>query len=113
MPRTKNTQPKLHVKKGDTVRVIAGNARGTTGKVLRVFPVKGRVVIEGVNVRKRHTKPNQEHPQGAILEREMPIHASNVLPVDGAGNPTRIGRRYDDTKGRWVRVARTTGADID
>ena len=112
MPRTKNTQPKLHVKKGDTVRVIAGNARGTSGRILRVFPAKGRVVVEGVNVRKRHTKPNEAHPQGAILEREMPIHVSNVQPLDGNGAPTRIGRRYDTDKGLWVRVARTTGADL-
>lgn len=71
-------QVKLHVRKNDTVVVIAGNDKGKTGKVLRVFPQKNRVIVEGVNIRKRHVRPSQAHPQGAIVEREFPIHASNV-----------------------------------
>ena len=71
-------QVKLHVKKNDTVVVIAGNDRGKTGKVLRVYPQKNRVIVEGVNIRKRHVRPSQTHPQGTIVEREFPIHASNV-----------------------------------
>lgn len=117
MPRTKNTQKKLHVKKGDTVRVIAGNHKGSEGRILRAFPAKERVIIEGVNIRVRHTRPNQTHPQGGRIEREMPIHASNVMPLDSNGNPTRIGRkRIEDPEtgqGRWIRYAKTTGEELD
>jgi large subunit ribosomal protein L24 len=112
MPRTTNPQKKLHVKKGDRVRVIAGNAKGQEGRVLRVYPARERVIVEGVNVRIRHTKPNQQNPQGARLEREMPIHVSNVQPLDAAGNPTRVGRRYDEAQGTWVRTAVSTGDDL-
>lgn len=117
MPRTKNTQKKLHVKKGDTVRVIAGNAKGSEGRILRVFPSKERVIIEGVNVRIRHTRPNQAHPQGGRIEREMPIHVSNVMPLDSNGNPTRVGRKRIEAaeggQGHWVRYAKTTGEELD
>jgi large subunit ribosomal protein L24 len=112
MPRTTNPQKKLHVKKGDRVRVIAGNAKGQEGRVLRVYPARERVIVEGVNVRIRHTKPNQQNPQGARLEREMPIHVSNVQPLDAAGNPTRFVRRYDEAQGTWVRTAVSTGDDL-
>ncbi|MBC8042763.1 MAG: 50S ribosomal protein L24 [Rhizobacter sp.] len=71
----------MHVKKNDNVQIIAGNDKGKTGKILRVFPVKNRVIIEGVNLRKRHMRPNKNQPQGSIVEREMPIHASNVKKV--------------------------------
>jgi large subunit ribosomal protein L24 len=71
-------RPKMHVKKNDMVTVIAGNDKGKAGKILRVYPEKNRVIVEGVNMRKRHVRPTQQYPQGAILEREMPIHASNV-----------------------------------
>jgi large subunit ribosomal protein L24 len=117
MQRTHNKQNKLHVKKGDRVRVIAGNFKGTDGRVLRVFPSRERVIIEGVNVRIRHTKPNKTNPQGGRIEREMPIHVSNVLPLDNSGNPTRVGRkRIEDPetgRGRWVRFAKTTGQELD
>ena len=76
--KTSSKQAKLHVKKNDTVVVIAGNDKGKTGKILRVFPQKGRVIVEGVNIRKRHVRPTQSRPQGAIIEREFPIHSSNV-----------------------------------
>ncbi len=69
---------KLHVKKNDEVVVISGNDKGKAGKVLKVFPQKGRVIVEGVNIRKRHMRPTQANPQGSIIEREFPIHASNV-----------------------------------
>ncbi|MDX2128261.1 MAG: 50S ribosomal protein L24 [Chloroherpetonaceae bacterium] len=74
-------RPKVHVKKNDNVQVIAGNDKGKTGKVLRVIPEENRVIIEGVNVRKKHQRPTRTQPQGAIVEREMPIHASNVKKV--------------------------------
>jgi large subunit ribosomal protein L24 len=69
---------KLHVRKNDTVVVISGNDKGKTGKVLKVYPLKSRVIVEGVNIRKRHMRPTQSYPQGAIIEREFPIHVSNV-----------------------------------
>jgi len=69
---------KLHVRKNDTVVVISGNDKGKSGKVLKVYPLKTRVIVEGVNIRKRHMRPTQTNPQGAIIEREFPIHASNV-----------------------------------
>ena len=78
----------------------------------QVASIAQSMIGEGVNVRIRHTKPNQQHPQGARLEREMPIHVSNVQPLDGAGNPTRVGRRFDEGQGQWVRVATTTGDDL-
>ena len=123
MPRTKNNQKKLHVKKGDTVMLlktitgIRDREKGYVGKVLRVFPEKERVIVEGVNIRIRHTKPNQLYPNGGRIEREMPIHASNVVPIDSDGNPTRVGRkRIEDPetgRGSWVRYARTTGEELD
>lgn len=117
MPRTKNQQKKLHVKKGDRVRVISGNEKGSEGRILRVFPKRERVIIEGVNIRIRHTRPNQVHPNGGRIEREMPIHASNVMPLDANGDPTRIGRkRIEDAetgRGRWIRYAKTTGEELD
>lgn len=126
MPRTTNKQNKLHVKKGDQVALTKAitsykdefsRIKGFTGRILAVFPEKQRVIVEGVNIRVRHTKPNQTHPQGGRIEREMPIHVSNVMPLDGNGKPTRIGRkRVEDVstgKSRWVRVARTTGEEID
>lgn len=116
MSRKKNPQKKLHVKKGDQVRVIAGNFRGYEGRVLRVFPEKERVIVEGVNLRVRHTRPNPAHPQGGRIEREMAIHASNVMPLDASGNPTRVGRkRISDPEtgsGHWVRYAKTTGEEL-
>ncbi len=84
-------KPKMHVKKGDTVVLLktitsaksvgADREKGYQGKVLRVFPETNRVIVEGVNIRKKHVRPNKNQPQGAIIEREMPIHASNVRKV--------------------------------
>ncbi len=117
MPRTKNKRKKLHVKKGDVVRVIAGNHRGAEGKILKVFSQKERVIVEGVNLRFHHERPTQMNPQGGRIEREVPIHVSNVMPLDAAGEPTRVGRKRiteaDTGKGRWVRYAKTTGEELD
>lgn len=108
---------KLHVKKGDRVRVLSGNFKGYEGRVLRVYPQTERVIVEGVNIRIRHTRPNQRTPQGGRIEQERPIHASNVLPLDSNGDATRIGRkRIEDAetgRGRWVRYAKSTGEEID
>lgn len=104
----------MKIKKDDTVVIIAGNDIGKTGKVLKVFPKKNRVIIEGVNIRKRHTKPNQQYPNGGIVEKEMPIDASNVMIVDPKTNePTRIGKKLiiDEKTGKQksVRVYKSSG----
>lgn len=104
----------MKIRKNDNIVVIAGNSKGSTGKVLKVYPKKNRVIVEGVNLRKRHTKPNQSNPQGGIIEMEAPIDASNVMIVDPKSNePTRIGSKIiiDDKTGKKkiVRVSKTTG----
>lgn len=115
MPRKFNKQKKLHIKKGDMVKVISGASRGT-GKVLMVFPDTERVVVEGINVKVKHQKPNQQYPQGGRIEQEMPIHVSNVLPLDPVSNePTRIGRKKleENGKTRWVRYSKLSGEVLD
>lgn len=103
---------KLHVKKGDKVQVISGKDRGKQGVITQVIPAKERVVVEGVNIVKRHSKPSQANPQGGIIEKEAPIHVSNVMLVDPKTNkPTRIGHKIVD--GKKVRVAKKSGEVID
>lgn len=75
-------KPKLKIKKGDVVKVITGSSKGKEGKVLEVFPEKSRVLVEGVNIISKHTKPNTAHPQGGIIKKEAPIHISNVMMLD-------------------------------
>jgi large subunit ribosomal protein L24 len=104
----------MKIRKNDNIIVIAGNSKGSTGKVLKVYPKKNRVIVEGVNLRKRHTKPNQDNPNGGILEMEAPIEASNVMLIDPKTNePTRIGSKIiiDDKTGKKkiVRVSKRTG----
>ncbi len=97
---------KVHVKKNDTVKIIAGKDQGKTGKVLRVFPAKGRVVVENINVVKRHTRPSQLNPEGGIIEKEAPLSISNVMLVCGSCNQaTRTGIRLleDGTKSRYCK----------
>ncbi len=104
----------MKIRKNDNVMVIAGNARGKTGKVLKVFPDKDRIIVEGVNIIKRHTRPSQRNPQGGIVQKEAPIHVSNVMLLDPKINqPTRVGMKVikDETTGKKsrVRVAKATG----
>ncbi|HEV7997047.1 MAG TPA: 50S ribosomal protein L24 [Stellaceae bacterium] len=104
--------PKLKIKKGDNVVVVAGRDKGRTGEVLRVIPAERRAVVQGVNMVKRHTKPQMGNP-GGIVEKELALHISNIAHVDPAsGKPTRIGYRVLDD-GRKVRVARRSGEVID
>jgi large subunit ribosomal protein L24 len=105
---------KLKIKKGDTVKVIAGNDKGKEGRVIRTLPESMRVVVEGINVRKRHMRPNPNAQQGQILEREMPIHYSNVMLLDSQNNITRVGVKSVDENGvkKRVRIAKTTGEEI-
>jgi large subunit ribosomal protein L24 len=116
MPRRNNKRKKLHVKKGDDVLVIAGNDRGSRGRVLAVFPEKERVLVEGINIRTFHEKPTQENPQGGRLKRESPIHVSNVMVIDPTTDEaTRIGRKRveEEGGGRWVRYGTASGEIID
>ena len=103
---------KLHIKKGDTVRVIAGDSKGQQGKVMQVDAQKQRAIVEGMNLCKKATKPNAKTPQGGIIEKEAPIHVSNLQLIDPkSGKPTRVGRKLDD-KGKLVRYAKKSGEDI-
>jgi large subunit ribosomal protein L24 len=104
--------PKLKIKKGDNVVVISGRDKGRTGEVLRVIPTERRVVVQGVNLAKRHTKPRMGDP-GGIVEKELALHISNVAHLDpSSGKPTRIGYKVLGD-GRKVRVARRSGEVID
>ena len=103
-----------HVRKNDTVVVLAGKDRGRKARVLRVFPAEGRVIVEGVNFSRKHTRPNpQRNIKGGILEREAPVDASNLMVVCGeCGKPARVGhRRLDD--GKKVRVCRRCNGILD
>jgi large subunit ribosomal protein L24 len=108
---------KLKIHSGDQVRVRAGKDRGKSGRVLRVEPAKERVFVEGLNMIKRHTRPQQvagahtEQRLGGVIEREGPIHISNVMLLDPKGNATRV--RIEREDGRRVRVSKSTGAKFD
>jgi large subunit ribosomal protein L24 len=105
-------QNKLHIKKGDTVIVIAGNSKGQEGKILEVVRETERAIVEGVNLVSKHTKPNAKSPQGGIIKQEATIHVSNLMLKDPkTGKPTRIGRRLDK-KGKLVRYSKKSGEEI-
>jgi large subunit ribosomal protein L24 len=99
------------IKKGDRVVVLAGKDKGRQGNVLKVLPKESRVLVEGLNIAQRHTKPSQGDPQGGIKNKEAPLHVSNVAVVDSNGKPTRVGFRVEGDK--KVRVAKTTGEVIN
>ena len=102
----------MHVKKGDKVMVISGKDKGKTGVILSALPKKDRVLVEGVNIVKKHSKPSQMNPQGGIISQEAPIHVSNVMPLDPkTGEPTRVGLKVVD--GKRVRVAKKSGEVLD
>ncbi len=126
-PKVKSVPNKLHVKTGDTVVVISGRSkdlprnekesqgqtgdRGKIGKVLKVFPKTGKIIVEGVNIQKRHIKPNNMNPQGEVVEKEMPIFSSKVMLWDEqAKKRTRV--RYEIRDGKKVRVSVATGNEI-
>ncbi|MCL6562243.1 MAG: 50S ribosomal protein L24 [Firmicutes bacterium] len=103
----------MHVRKGDTVAVLAGKDKGKRGKVIRAIPKEERVVVEKVNLVKRHLKPNPKNPSGGIVTMEAPIHVSNVMLVCKSCNrPTRVGKKFLDN-GAKVRVCKRCGATID
>ncbi len=112
MERNKNQQPKLHIRKGDTVKVIAGNDKGKTGKVLQVVVGKRRAIVEGINFITKHEKPSANKPEGGIQKVEAAVHISNLMLVDPAtGNPTRVGRKQNE-KGVLQRYSKKTGEFI-
>jgi large subunit ribosomal protein L24 len=101
------------IKKDDTVVIIAGKDKGREGRVIKVMPKEERLVVEGLNIVKRHTKPDMAHPQGGVIGKEASIHMSNVALRDPkTGKPTRVGFKVND-KGRKVRVAKGSGVEID
>jgi ribosomal protein L24, bacterial/organelle len=103
---------KLHIKKGDTVVVIAGESKGQRGKVLSVQVEKQRAVVEGINMVSKHTKPNAKNTQGGIVKQEAPVHISNLMLVEpSTGNPTRTGRRVGEN-GKLVRYSKKSGEEI-
>ena len=123
-PRVKSIPNRLHVKTGDTVVVISGRSKdlsrndkgqtgdkGKVGKVLKVFPKIGKIVVEGVNIQKRHIKPNAQNPQGEVVEKEMPIFSSKVMLWDeSAKKGTRV--RYEIKDGKKVRISVVSGNEI-
>src|SRR5215216_2487066 len=98
------------IRKGDPVVVLAGKDKGRTGTVTQVFPKEQRVLVAGINMVQRHTRPSQGDPQGGIKNKEAPLHLSNVAVVDSKGKPTRVGFRVEGDK--KVRFAKTTGEVI-
>ena len=105
-------QKKLHIRKGDTVMVIAGDSRGQQGKVLRVDTETYKAIVEGVNMVSKHTKPNAKSPQGGIVKKEAPVHLSNLKVIDNSGKPTRVGRKIDPKTEKLVRYSVKTGEVI-
>lgn len=117
MPRLKKIleshNNRLHVKKDDVVIVITGKDKGKKGRIIAAYPRENRVLIEGVNLVKKHAKPSQQNPQGGILTQEAPIHVSNVMLVDPkTGKPTRVGYKVLEN-GQKVRIAKKSGEVID
>ena len=103
---------KLHIKRGDTVYVNAGEYKGQQGRVLEVITKDRKAIVEGINMVSKHTKPNAQYPQGGIIKKEAPIHISNLMVVEGSsGKPARVGRRIGD-KNKLVRYSKNTGEEI-
>ncbi len=102
---------KVHVKTGDTVKIISGRDRGATGKVLAVSPKEGKVIVEGLNMVKKHIKPRREGEIGGIVDAEGAIYASKVMPVcPSCGKPTRVGHKIEN--GKKIRVCKHCGARL-
>lgn len=113
MERKFNKQPKLHIKTGDTVKVISGDDKGKTAKVLSVDPQKMKAIVEGINVVTKHVKPTASNPQGNVEKKEASIHISNLMLVDPkTGEATRTGRKISEN-GKLVRFSKKTGEVIN
>ena len=102
----------MHVKKGDKVVVISGKDKGKQGTILSAYPKQNRVLVEGINIVKKHSKPSQLNPQGGIISKEAAIHVPNAMPLDPkSGKPTRVGYKIEN--GKKVRVAKISGESLD
>ncbi len=103
--------PKLHVRRGDSVKVLSGDDKGKVGKVVRVFPKKGLAIVEGIALIKKHVRKSQRYPQGGVIEVERPIPVCKLQVIDPAtGKPTRSGRRLEN--GQWVRYSKKSGKTL-
>jgi large subunit ribosomal protein L24 len=106
MRRTKNTNPKLHIRKDDLVLILSGDDKGKKGRILEVFPKENRAIVEGANMITRHTKPNAQFPEGGRIQKEAPLHISNLMVVEPkSGLPSRIGKTTNE-KGKKVRITK-------
>jgi len=104
---------KLHIKKGDLVKVLAGNSKNSEGKVLTIDVKKNKAIVEGVNKVSKHTKPNAKNTNGGIVEQESAIHISNLILIEPAsGTPTRVGRKFDEQTNKLVRISKKSGEVI-
>ncbi len=101
----------MKIKKGDRVKVIAGKDVGKDGVIMRVLPDKDKVIVEGVNIAKKHQRATRATMQGGIIDKDMPIHASNVALICGSCGATRLGYRFDDA-GKKIRICRKCKADV-
>ena len=101
---------KLHIKVGDTVKIISGESNGQEGKILTIDRKKNRAIVEGINIIKKHEKPSAANPEGGIVEKESSIHISNIMIVSD-GDASRIGRKANE-KGKMVRYSKKTGKEI-
>ena len=110
MERKSNKQPKLNLRKGDIVKVIAGDSKGQQGRILEMMLTSRKALVEGVNLVSKSTKPNSKNTQGGIVKKEAPIHVSNLMLVDGKGNTTRVGRKIEGDK--LVRYSKKSGEVI-
>lgn len=105
MEKNVNNKIKLRIKKDDRVKVIAGDDKGKTGKVLEIITAKNKAIVEGINIVSRHTKPNAQNQQGGIIKKEAPISISNLAVLDNNGVPSKIGRKKD-AEGKTVRFSK-------
>ena len=101
----------MKIRKGDTVQIISGNETGKSGRIIKVFPIKDKIIVEGLNMVKKHARPTQDNPQGGIIEKEAAIHISNVMLIAG-GKPSRIGYKTLED-GKKVKYAKSTGEVIN
>jgi len=112
MEKRKNAKPKLHIRKGDTVKVLAGDDKGKTGTVLEIVLEKNRAIVEGINIVTKHTKPSAGKPEGGIKKTEAALHISNLMLIDpSSGKPTRVGRKLNE-KNKLQRYSKKTGEFI-
>jgi len=104
---------KLHVKKGDTVYVLSGDDKGKTGTVLRMLPKEKKAIVEGIKIVSKHIRPSQQYPDGGIVQQEAPIRISKLMVVDPkTKEPTRIGRKKNETGKGWVRFSKKSGETL-